>query len=207
MRQRIVISLFLSIFINIHPIKAKARAAAKNDLIAAVVNPKIDGEIATVAESDGEIATVVEDGVRLAMQMELDERDVAVEQVAVVADAEADAGAAVVVVADADADAVAARSHAVAALVLCCKKCCCQSCCGCGNCGGDCGGGGCGGGGGGGGGRKKREFAELLEERSLREKRSPRSSRRRVTNDVLTNKTAKVPIDMINFWIVAAKNG
>ncbi|VDK65341.1 unnamed protein product [Onchocerca ochengi] len=209
------------------PIKAKATAAAKNDLIAAAVNPKTDGEIATIAESDGEIATVEGYGVRLANM----ERELQYDSLISNSDSELKHE----LEHSADGAGRTRRScgtgcggcggcgcggcggcgcgcgcgccqkscccSTCTVTTTCCKKCCCQSCCGCGNCGGDCGSGGCGGGG---HGRKKRGFTEPLGER---EKRSPRSSRRRVANDVLTNKTAKVPIAITDFWIVAAKNG
>uniref|UniRef100_A0A0R3RFV3 CXXC-type domain-containing protein n=1 Tax=Elaeophora elaphi TaxID=1147741 RepID=A0A0R3RFV3_9BILA len=77
----------------------------------------------------------------------------------------------------------------------CCKTCCqqCCQCCGCGSCG--CGGGSCGGddcgGGGGGHGRKRREIMELLGGHLLREKRSPRNSRRHAASGAPIKKTTK----------------
>ncbi|EFO20425.1 hypothetical protein LOAG_08067 [Loa loa] len=78
----------------------------------------------------------------------------------------------------------------------CCQQCCQSSCCGCSGCnGGSCNGHGCGNS----HRRKKRDIMELLGGRLLREKRSPKSSRRRANDRIPVKKTIKVSIDVVNF--------
>ncbi|CAG9537067.1 unnamed protein product [Cercopithifilaria johnstoni] len=212
MQGRFVLILFLSIFINIYPTKAKATSATRS---------RDNHKPAPTAEISDEIVTVLDDAVRLADA----EPELHYDSLIPTSDSKSKHEL------EHSADGIgrmrrscgggcgggcgcgcgcgcgggcsccqksccSTTTTCTTCTTTCCKTCCqqcCQSCCGCGSCGCGCG---CGGGSGGGegcGGRKKREIMELLGGGNLiRGKRSPKSRRKYTTDGAPIKKTIKV---------------